>query len=377
MTRRLAHVITGLGMGGAEAMLYRLIAQTDRSRFEPHVVSLMDEGTYGPRLRQLGVAVHTVGLEQGRPTPRGAYRLARLLRGLDPDGLQGWMYHGNFAATLASWLLPRRVPVLWNVRSSLYTLANEKPGTALVIRAGAALSKSTAAIVYCSRVSASQHEAHGFAPGRSVLIPNGFDCEQLRPDPVGRESMRVALGACPDTVLIGHVARWHPMKDHANFARAAGLAARQVPALRFVAVGTGVGETNAEWMTEVRRAGIVDRLHMLGERDDVPKILAGLDLFCSSSWSEAYPNVVGEAMATGLPCAVTDAGDSAWIVGETGRVVPPRDPEALAGALVELARLTADQRRNLGDLARDRVLREFSLPRASESYHALWEAALA
>ena len=146
----------------------------------------------------------------------------RLTRESGPDLIQGWMYHGNLMATIASAASHGRVPVLWNIRQTIYDLGRERRLTAVVIRQGARLSRYPAAIVYNSITSAEQHEAIGYRTDKRVILPNGFDCEMFHPDPEARSSLRKELGLPVDSVLIGLIARYHPMKDHAGFLKAAG-----------------------------------------------------------------------------------------------------------------------------------------------------------
>ena len=217
----LVHVITGLNVGGAEKALLRLLANRTVSRFNPSVISLLDKGTIGPQIKSLGVPVYPLGMKRGIPGPRALIDLRRLLKRLDPDVIQGWMYHGNLAATVAASSLGRRVPVLWNIRQSLYGLAKERWLTRQVIYGSAWLSRSPKIILYNSKISASQHEAMGFKAERTRIIPNGFDCNEYYPDKRMKEQVRKELEIPLNTLLIGLIARYHPMKDHSNFLRAA------------------------------------------------------------------------------------------------------------------------------------------------------------
>lgn len=370
---RIIHLITGLSTGGAEMMLYKLLSATDRTRFDPIVVSLMDRGTLGERLEALGLPVYTVGMVPGCPTLAALWRLIRLVRRLQPDLIQGWMYHGNLAALFASGFSPGRIPVLWNIRQSLYDIKTEKRMTAILIRLGARLSSRPARIIYNARVSARQHELLGYAADRRRVIPNGFDCDRFKPSENARLKLRRLLGLEDETLLIGHIARWHPMKDHANFMRAAARLAARRPDVHFVLAGRGVDETNSALMKMIQEAGLVGQVHLLGERSDVVEVTAGLDIASlSSAWGEGFPNVVGEAMACGVPCVVTDVGDSAWVVGDTGMVVPPRDAEALAGAWAALIEMWPEGRVRLGRAAHQRVVTKFSLVQIVRQYEALY-----
>jgi len=375
---RIIHIITGLSTGGAEMMLYKLLHSMNRDRFESIVISLRDEGTLGKTINQEGFTVHTLDMKAGSPSLKAAWRLRRIIRSIKPDLIQGWMYHGNLAAFISRVFLDKKVPVLWNIRHSVYNLQYEKKGTAQVIKLGAMLSKRTAKIIYNARVSAQQHQALGYAPNRTVIIPNGFDTQQFQPSQAAREKLRQALQVPEQTVLIGLIARYHPMKDHANFLSAAArLATKEREDVQFVLVGSDVELGNPAIAALVQRHNLIDRVHLLGERRDISDLTAGLDIASSSSYGEGFPNSVGEAMSCGVPCVVTDVGDSAWIVGETGKVVPPRDSKALANAWLELITMGAERRKQLGEAARKRVMENFSIMAITPQYEQVYDEVLA
>lgn len=283
------------------------------------------------------------------------------------------MYHGNLAAHAAAGLGGRRGRVVWNIRSTLCDIDQEKRFTAAVIRLGARLSGWPARIVYPSEAAALEHEAVGYSASHRVLIGNGFDTARFAPDPHARAALRATLGLAADDVLFGHVARWHPMKDHAALLRAAALLRDAGVTFHLAMIGRDVDEHNAE-LTGLRAAlGLADRVHLLGERRDLHLLTPGFDIaVSSSSWGEAFPNVLGEAMACGVPCVATDVGDSARVVGEAGRIVARRDPAALARAMRELAALEEPARQHLGRLARERVLAHYSLPAIVRQYGETW-----
>lgn len=374
---RVMHVISGLSTGGAETMLVKLLSTLDRSRFEPVVVSLQGRGTMGSRLEAAGIDVETIGLRTATDLPAALWRLARAARRYEPDLIQGWMYHGNVAALLAAAAASRRSPVIWNIRQSITSLNAEKPATAFVIRRGARMSGRAAAIVYNSRNSARQHEDIGYRADRRHIIPNGFDCDRFAPSPELRHRFRSELGVADDVPLIGLLARYHPVKDHANFLAAGARLAADTPRARFVLAGHGVDPDNAALMKLVDELGLRDRVHLLGERADTNALLAALDIATSSSRDEAFPNVLGEAMACGVACVATDVGDCRVVLGDSGIVVPPRDAAALAAAWRALLEGGAEERRRLGSGARDRVLEHYSIERVAEAYAALYGQTLA
>ena len=175
-------------------------------------------------------------------------------------------------------------------------------------------------------------------------------------------------------MLVGHFARFDPMKDHETFIRGAAVIRRTVPAVRFLMAGHGVTSKNVVLMDMLRQANLQDCFDLLGVRSDIPRLMAALDLFCStSSFGEGFSNVVGEAMASGVPCVVTNVGDSAEIVGDTGLVVPPRDSDAFARACVKILIMPADDRARLGLNPSNRIRENFELQIVHEQYDALYQ----
>jgi len=208
-----------------------------------------------------------------------------------------------------------------------------------------------------------------------MVIPNGFDLTAFSPDPTARLAVREEFGLAADTMLIGHVARHHPMKGHANLLKAASLVVVRYPDARFLLVGLNVSKDNLELMAEIDGLKLRKNIVLAGERKDVPHLVAAMDLAVSASeWGEGFPNVVGEAMAAGVPCVVTDVGDSASIVGDCGLVVPPGNAEALAAAICELLASEPERRQQMGRDARARVCEKFSIERVGRMYLDLYQS---
>ncbi|MBD1920399.1 glycosyltransferase [Microcoleus sp. FACHB-831] len=370
-------IITGLSLGGAEMMLYKVLSRLDRKQFDPVVVSLKCKGTLGDRISDLSIPVYTIGMKPGVPTLSSTWRLVRTVRQLKPDLIQGWMYHGNLAGQLATITATKPVPVIWNIRHSLNSLYSEKAGTIAVIKFLAKLSNYPAQILYNSKTSAIHHEELGYKADKTKIIPNGFDTDLFAPSTAARSSLRTELGITDNEFIIGLMGRYHPQKDHANFLQAAAILLQTSPDIHFVLAGTAISRENTALQDVIETLGITEQIHLLGERDDMPRLTAALDIASSSScYGEAFPNVIGEAMSCGVPCVVTDVGDSAWIVGDTGRVVPARDPQALAHAWKDLIDRGAMDREMLGKQARARIIEYFSLGSVVAHYEALYKSLL-
>jgi glycosyltransferase involved in cell wall biosynthesis len=374
---RVVHVINSFGFGGAEAMLCNLLLRTDRERFDVSVVALIDDMSVAAPVLEARIPLVTMGMSPGVPDPRGILRLARHLVRVRPDVVQTWMDHSNLIGAAAA-ALAGFPHVIWGVHHSNHVPALTKRSTLFTVNACSWLSRSLVSrIVFCSEHARTLYARRGFAPGKMRVIPNGFDTARFRPDADARRAVRDELGVAAGAPLVGLVARYDRFKDHATFVRAAARVARDVPAARFVLCGAGVDRNNPALASLIEAAGIGEQCHLLGPRGDVPRLLAAFDVLASSSVSEAFPLVLGEAMACGVPCAATDVGDSALIVGPTGRIVPPQDPASLAAALTQLLALPGDDRRRLGDAARARVCRLFDLGAVTRQYERLYESLVA
>ena len=372
---RLLHVITSLEVGGAQRMLVKLCERIDRERFATRVVSLLDGGRLRPELEALGVEVHSLGMRAGAPDPRAMRRLRGMLRREPADVVQSWLYHADLVATAALRGL-RPAPVLaWNLRC---TAAPAGSGRSLAARFAPRLcawsSKRPAVIVTNSSAGRISHEAIGYRPRAWRLIPNGFDLERYRPDPQAGAALRAELGLEPGHVLIGMLARWHPMKQHPMILDAAARLAESVPRARFVLAGTDVHLDAPDFAAAHARAGSPANVIALGERHDVPRLAAGFDLLVSASdVLEGFPNALGEALASGTPCVTTDVGDSAAVVGDAGLVVPPGDGPSLVRALSELCSRTAEERRALGARGRERMREAYELGAVVRQYEELYQ----
>lgn len=370
---RILHVITGLETGGAERTLLRLLEGGLRDQFDCTVLSLSGEGTYGALLRQADIPVHCLHMKSSFLSPAKLLEFRRLLKQLKPDVVQGWMYHGNLMASLSRVLSGTRPAVAWNVRHALYDIRDEKPNTRLVIRACRYLSGHTEGIIYNSAVARRQHESFGYSAHQAVVIPNGVDLEQSRPDPETRMRIRKELDIPIDALVLGHIARYHPIKDHVTFLKAMVPVMDRLSSLYVVMVGKGIDGNNPDF------SGYLDlvpanHIRLLGERPDVEQLMTAMDVMCQSSISEAFPNVLCEAMATAVPCVATGVGNSDDIVGDTGLIVPPRDMEALGNAIEHIVLLTTQERKAMGRAARARIGDRFGLDSSIKRYVTFYEA---
>jgi glycosyltransferase involved in cell wall biosynthesis len=367
------HIITSLAPDGAEKMLHRLVSAMDTTRFENEVISLTDLGPMTEKFQAAGIRVRALGMSRGSANPYYLAKLAGWLRKLpDQQIIQTWMYHADLVGGLAA-KLAGCSGLVWNIRHSELHPGVDKRHTIWTAKACAALSSHLPRRIVCvSEASRTFHEKLGYAHDRIEVIPNGYDLDLFRPDIAAREVVRAELGVSPSTLLIGYVARKHPVKDHHTFLEAAGLLHKQFPDVRFVLCGDGATADDAELRNWSEAAGVREACFFLGRRDDIPRVINAFDIATSSSTSEAFPNALAEAMACGVPAVVTNVGDSRSILGETGSVVPPKDPKALAQAWAGLIQAGPDLRQRLGEAARTRVQTHFAMSNVVRRYEALY-----
>jgi glycosyltransferase involved in cell wall biosynthesis len=371
--RTVLHVIPVLGRGGAPIMLGRLVQiLTPELGFRHEILALRDLTHLEHDFGSLGVPLHTLHMRSPAPGLRTLGTLRDVILRAKPDVVHGWMYHGNFAAAIGA---PPKTPVLWGIRHSLHANQGEKLLTQVLIRMGPLVARRVERIVFCSHTSAQQHFDIGYPSQRSVVIPNGVDTDEFRPAPEGRDARRTDLDLPRDGILIGHAGRFHVVKNHLGLIRAFSRLAERHPHATLVLIGRNVDGRNSQLVSTIRQYRLEDRVLLLGERSDMPRLLPALDLYVSPSHSEAFPVGVLEAMACGVPAIATDVGDSSLLVGDTGRVVNVVDDELLARGMGEFVALDRGRRSALGEQARSRVIENYSLDRMAAAYAELYEQA--
>lgn len=372
------HVISGLEAGGAQTVLLRLLSDHNRDLFRSHVISLTSHGVLGPRIKGLGVPVSSIGMQRGRVDLFRTRLLLQRLLELGPSVVQTWMYHSNLVGGMLAKLM-RDVRVVWGLHHTELDPKQDKRLTIWTANIGAWLSSFVPdRIVCCSQATEDYHQRIGYSRNKMLVIQNGFDVDEFVPDPAARSSIRYELNLPADTLLIGIAGRFHPQKDHRNFIRAVKIVSDQRPDIHFIMCGDDVNTNNDQLRNWIKDADLGEKIHLLGFREDMPRIFAALDVSTtSSSHGEGLPNVIGEAMASGIPCVVTNVGDSAQIVAKTGIVVPPKRPEDLANGWLRLLRLNRSERLKLGQEARNRIVSDYSLvlmvARYEEVYNSLVE----
>ena len=370
------HIITGLNDGGAEAVLFRLCTHDLNHRHI--VVSLSGDGKYGPLLRKRGIKICILKMSPNRPSLFAFFKLIKLIRRHKPDVVQTWMYHADLLGGIAARMAGIKA-IVWGIRHTTLEPGKSKKTTIWIVKLLARLSRwLPARITVCAQRAMDVHEELGYNRAKMSFIPNGYDLEDFTPMPNEARAIRSEWGVEPGIFLIGTVGRYNPQKDHANLLQAlALLRSRNIP-LRCVLVGVNLDSDNQELVAQIQRLGLEEMVILLGERTDIPAVMSALDVHVlPSAYGEPFPNVVAEAMACETPCVATDVGDAAYIVGNTGWVVPPGDSNALANAIEKsLNEIKHDQWALRCTSARERIQKNFSIKKMVTLYHELWSKLL-
>jgi glycosyltransferase involved in cell wall biosynthesis len=369
---KICHVIITLNiLGGAERMLVRLLMSNLDVSDKRMVLVLRHAGDWGDQLRLAGVTVHELGMESALDIPRVFLQLQRFMHEFNPDIVQTWMYHADLLGGLASWFSGYK-NIIWGIRRTSLSFYDTKT-TWLIMKVCAWLSFwLPRKIISVAEAGRQAHIQSGYNADLMVVIPNGFDFENLTATVEQRNVLRSACGLLDDDIVIGSVGRFNPAKGQDNFIKAAALINDEYPNIKFMLVGTNCDTSNTQLTAWITQNKLQSSFVLLGIRQDIPICLAAMDIFCMPSRTEGFPNALGEAMAMGLPCVATDVGDTRLLVGDTAILVAAQDELALANALTDLVVMTKEQLFQIGEKAKTRVYSEFSMEKACQRFNDVY-----
>jgi glycosyltransferase involved in cell wall biosynthesis len=373
---KILHIITGLNNGGAEAVLFR-IATHKNQNVTHSVISLMDEGVYGEKLRDCGISVECLYLSKTNFFMK-FFGLIRKIKKIQPDVVQTWMYHADLFGGIAA-KIATNSPIVWGIHHSNLDAKESKFLTILIARISAFISRFIPdAIISCSHRGAAIHQELGYQKDKFTVIPNGYDLSAFYPNPSAGQRLREQWDVADSDVLIGLVGRWNAQKDHHNLIQAISLLKKKDIHVQCVLVGPNISRENDALFQMIQGYGLENDVMLLGPRSDILDVMNALDMHVlPSAFGEAFPNVVCEAMACGTPCVVTDVGDAAFIVGDTGWVVPPKNPEMLASAIESaMEQICGETGSSIKARCRERVQNHFEIEKITGKYHDVWKSVI-
>jgi len=355
-------------------MLQRVIRHGNTFEFEHLVLSIKNFQQVAEELAEEGIDVQSLNVQADYyKLPKAVLQLASRIRKFQPDVIQSWMYMADFFGGIASHLVAPNTPMIWTIRHSTLDPAIDSRALRGCAAGCARLSRRVPTkIVLNSHAAVPIHAAAGYDESRMQVIPNGFDVARFSPDTQLRRETRQRLGVAQDAPVVGRVARFHANKDHITFLKAAQIVLAQRPDARFLVCGEPQTISSQQVQQDINSFGLADAVQLVELQSDIVPLNCSFDIATCSSITEAFPNVIGEAMSCGVPCVSTDVGDAGQIIGDTGRVVPAKDPQQFAEALLGLLNLPEDNRRELGATARQRVVDNFELTHSTGMFLDLW-----
>ena len=372
---RVCSIINGTGgEGGAERMLQRVIRHGNTPEFEHLVLSIKNFQQVAEELTAEGIDVQSLNVQADYyKLPKAVLQLTSRIRRFKPDVVQSWMYMADFFGGISSHLAAPSTPMIWTIRHSTLDPAIDSRALRGCAAGCARLSRRVPSrIGLNSHAAVPIHAAAGYDESKMQIVPNGFDVSRFAPSEQLRLETRTRLGIPENAPVIGRVARFHANKDHLTFLKAATIVLKQRPDARFLICGEPQTISSAQVQHDIDSSGLTDAAQLVELQSDIVPLNCAFDVATCSSITEAFPNVIGEAMSCGVPCVSTDVGDAAMIIGETGRVVPAQEPQQFAEALLEILQLPVVNRRQLGAAARRRIVNNFELTHATGMFLDLW-----
>lgn len=372
--KKIIHLITGFGLGGAETMLFRLLTTWANDPVHNHIVVILRDNLAFD-LDSIGINYKIFDLKASKskiPTLLCLYRYILLQK---PDLIHAWMYHACFISSICFML---RIPVIWGVHHSLHDLKNESQSLRIIIWISSFIAKLNFVrkVIYVSNISRVHHENIGYPRLKSAVIPNGFDCEYFSPQKTLRDKIRISLDLSSDLFLIGSFGRFHSIKNHRILLSALSYLNDQGFDFCILLAGEGMDKSNLVLCSWIKEFGLNSKVRLLGARRDMSALYNALDLYALSSNSESFPNVLGEAMSCGIPCVSTDVGDSSLILDNAGWIVPVKDSEKLALAIIDMYMMPASDRAKLSERARHLIMSRYNLLGISTCYNDLYAASI-
>ncbi len=356
-------------MGGAETNLYHLLSEWRSSELTHHVICLDEKGVIGDWIERLGIPVIPLRMRRRLRRYIGLIQAYRYMRRIKPDIIHTHMYHANIVGIL----IKGKRPCIWGIYCSNLDSSRYSRRSRLIKSINFRWSHRPDYIIFNSEAGLHYHIRHGFPAAHSGMIPSGFNTELFRPNAGEGEQIRRQYGIPNNAAVIGYFARLDVMKNHEALIKAIPKILKSIPDTHFILAGRGVEKENPIFQNWLNQVEGLHQIHLLGERHDIHQLYNALDLFVMTSrWGEGLPSVIGEAMASGIPCLVTDVGDNRRLLGDTGMFISSETPEGLADEIIRILRIPLAERVEMSTRARERILNYFQIGYIAQQYSDLY-----
>jgi glycosyltransferase involved in cell wall biosynthesis len=366
---RVIHVITGLGNGGAENTLYK-VCKYDRNN-KHIVISITTKGKYFYILKNIGIEVYCLNLKFYSIIK--FFELIKLINYLKPEIIQTWLIIGDLLGGIAGRLAGYK-NIVWNIHFSNLKLDSTKLRNIIIIKILAILSHLIPKkIIIVSRDGFKNCKNLGYSKKKLIFIPNGYELSIFNYNKKQEHFFRKKYKIKKDIPIIGNVSRYDPIKDHSTLLKGLSFVRKKKINFLCILVGLNMDKKNKNLTSDIDKLNLKKNIKLLGSKKNITEIMNGLNAHILTSKSEAFPNVVAEAMACKTPCITTNVGDCSFIIGKTGWLVPPQNPIKLAKVIeIALSEIGTKKWNKRRDQARLRIKRNFHINRMIKSFNNLW-----
>lgn len=377
MTKKIVHIIIGLNIGGAELMLKRLVLNSSKlEHFEHSVISLTDQGIIGSELQEQGIKVYSLGMNSLHNIPLTMFKLRRLLKKINPDVVQTWMYHADLLGGLTAKSLGIK-KIIWGIRTTDVSQGKSKL-TIHLSKLCAKLSYVIPDSIICAAYASMEHHIRiGYDETKMTVIPNGYHLDTLRANQEDGNKIRQQNGLTEKDIVVGSIGRFNPIKNQKLFIETAAKLVKENPQIKFIMVGRDITKNNEELMSWINEYGMEENFRLLGQRSDIPQCLKAMNVFCLHSKTEGFPNILVEAIASGTPCVSVDVGDAKYILRDNRYIVPKNDSEQLKLCIQDIiiSKSTNEENSNKDDCQSISYLySEFDIDVISNKYASIWNS---
>jgi glycosyltransferase involved in cell wall biosynthesis len=364
--KRIIHIITDLNNGGAEKMLYKLLKNSDKDKYYHEVISLIDEGIYGEKIKALNIKVHCLKINKSNLLI-SLLKARKICKSFDV--VDTWLYHADFLGFIIAKILLNK-KLIWNIRHCNLDKDANKLRTLKIVKANSFLSRYVNHLIFNSNKALDNHLRFGYKNKKLKVIPNGFELDIFRYSKNDREKIRELLNINSGEKVLITVGRWDIQKDYYTLIKSLNELKKRNPHFKMIMCGNKLDVTNEELTNLISRYGLKEKVLLLGPQNDIPALLSAADVYVSSSLGESFSNAIGEAMACELPCVVTDVGDSRIIVGDTGKVVEAKNYIELANSILSILNNECLMGRN--EPARSRVIENYDIKAIIKVFEYVW-----
>jgi glycosyltransferase involved in cell wall biosynthesis len=368
--KKIVHIIGDLSIGGTERALSSILIHFPNKEIKYYVISLSGNGYFSDEIKKAGIEVFGLNLKGILSLPKNIFKLIFIVHKIRPDILQGWMYHSNLVVSLLKYTFIRQPKIFWNIRQSLYSLQFEKKSTIIVINILKFLSRLPDKIIFNSEVAKNHHLDFGYNASKAAVIFNGFDTNFWKFDAIKRTSIRSLYNITENDLLLGYVGRYHSVKNLELLLEVIADLSPDYPDLKVMFIGKDLVRGN-ENVNKFLYSSTDNNIFLLGNETDIPGYLSAFDGFCLCSNSEAFPNVLAEAMSCNLYCMSTNVGDVPLILGDLGCIIPPNDKERLKKAIIFWIENHLSLKEN-GRRARERIKNNFPINKNVADYCSIY-----